>query len=157
MNIVRSVGAEVRGVLSGRYDWMQNPVPPGQFQLLRSQYEGSQLQVRKTLSTYYFWLNTTKPPFDDVRVRQAVNYAVDADELALIYGGQLAPNHQILPPAMPGYHRFDLYPYAMAKHRSDRIFRRPTAQARLPRPPEDRQLVQLLRRDRQSLHPEPRR
>lgn len=117
VSVIRYIGAELRGVLSGRFDWMQNPVPAGQFQQLRRRYEGSQLQVHKTLSTYYFWFNTTKPPFDDVRVRRAVNYAVDANALALIYGGQLAPSHQILPPGMPGYHRFNLYPYDMAKAR----------------------------------------
>ena len=33
-------------------------------------------------------LNTTKPPLDDVRVRQAINYAVDKDAfLATVYKG----------------------------------------------------------------------
>ena len=29
-----------------------------------------------------FYINMTKPPFDDIRVRQAANYAVDKEGLA---------------------------------------------------------------------------
>src|SRR5438128_8108545 len=96
---------------------MQNPVPAASFPRLRDRYEGTQLRVDPTLSTYYFWMNTTKAPFDDVRVRRAVNYAVDPAALGRIYGGQVAPTHQILPPGMPGYHRFDLYPHNLVKAR----------------------------------------
>jgi peptide/nickel transport system substrate-binding protein len=117
VSVIRNPIAEVRDVLSGKVDWMQNPVPAAQFEELRSKYEGIQLRVNKTSSVYYFWLNTTKPPFDDVRIRRAVNYAVDANALQRIYADQIAPTHQILPPGIPGYHRFDLYPYNMTKAR----------------------------------------
>ena len=67
--------------------------------------------------TYYFWMNTRRAPFDDVKVRQAINYAVDPEVLRDVYDEQLAPTHQILPPNMPGYRRFDLYPHNMATAR----------------------------------------
>ena len=60
-------------------------------------------------------MNTTRPPFDDLKVRQAVNYAVDPAALERIYAGQLDGTQQILPPGMPGYEKFDLYPHDMAK------------------------------------------
>jgi peptide/nickel transport system substrate-binding protein len=60
-------------------------------------------------------MNVTKPPFDDVKVRQAVNYALNGEALERIYAGSLKSNQQILPPGMPGYKRFELYPYNMAK------------------------------------------
>lgn len=50
-------------------------------------------------------------------MRQAVNYAVDTDAIARIYGGLLASTHQILPPGIPGYSPFDLYPHSMARAR----------------------------------------
>jgi ABC-type oligopeptide transport system substrate-binding subunit len=52
--------------------------------------------------TWYMGMNTRQPPFDDVRVRQAVNYAVDrAKQVQLAGIGQEA--YSILPPPMPGY------------------------------------------------------
>ncbi len=34
-------------------------------------------------------MNTTRPPFDDLKVRQAVNYAVNTAALERIYAGSL--------------------------------------------------------------------
>ena len=41
----------------------------------------SQLHTNPAAQTSYFFLNTRVPPFDDVRVRQAVNYAVDRNRM----------------------------------------------------------------------------
>jgi peptide/nickel transport system substrate-binding protein len=60
-------------------------------------------------------MNTTQAPFDDLEVRQAVNYAIDPRALERIYAGQLTGTQQILPPGMPGYQRIDLYPHSLAK------------------------------------------
>ena len=59
---------------------------------MKNKYEGTQFRVEPTISTYYFWMNTTQPPFNNLKVRQAVNYAVDAEALERIYAGQIAPN-----------------------------------------------------------------
>ena len=50
-----------------------------------------------------------------MKVRQAVNYAVDSRALERIYTGQIAGTQQILPPGMPGYEKFELYPHDMEK------------------------------------------
>jgi peptide/nickel transport system substrate-binding protein len=46
-----------------------------------------------------------KPPFDDERVRQAVNYAIDRDHVVELLGGPTIqrPTCQILPPNYQGY------------------------------------------------------
>ena len=67
-------------------------------------------RFQDSINTYYFWMNNTKPPFNDVRVRQAVNYAIDPAALTRIFGGRLHPSQQILPPGMPGYQEYKLYP-----------------------------------------------
>ncbi len=44
-----------------------------------------------------------------------VNYAVDPEALERIYAGQVVPTQQVLPPGMPGYKHFELYPYNLGK------------------------------------------
>jgi peptide/nickel transport system substrate-binding protein len=117
VRVVRNPVAEVRGVLAGRFDWMQNPPPGSLFETLRRRFGGSRFRACPILSTYYFWMNTRRPPFDDLRVRRAVNYAVDRRVIRRIYGGQVAPSQQILPPGMPGYRHFALYSHDLAKAR----------------------------------------
>jgi peptide/nickel transport system substrate-binding protein len=82
---------------------------------VKEKYEGTQFRVEPTISTYFFWMNTEQPPFDDVKVRQAVNYAVDSRALERIYAGQLSGSQQILPPGMPGHEEYELYPHDLAK------------------------------------------
>lgn len=60
--------------------------------------------VAPTLSTFYVGLNNAIPPFDDPKVRQAFNYAIDKDILAnVVFRRTRVPAEGILPPKMPGY------------------------------------------------------
>jgi peptide/nickel transport system substrate-binding protein len=111
----RNSSTQVNDVEQGKVDWMQNPVPPDRYHQVKQKFEGTQFRVEHTISTYYFWMNTTRPPFNDLKVRQAVNYAVDSEALERIYAGQIVSTQQILPPGMPGYKKFELYPHSMAK------------------------------------------
>ena len=113
ISVIRNQGAQARELKEGRLDWLFDPPPPKQMAAIEAGAGGAQLRVEPTLSTYYFWLNTQKAPFNNLKVRQAVNYAVDPAALSLIYGGQTVPTSQILPPGMPGYQEFDLYPHNM--------------------------------------------
>jgi peptide/nickel transport system substrate-binding protein len=115
MTVVRNPQTQVNDIEQGKYDWMQNPPPASRLQEVISKYEGTQFEPFSTISTYYFWMNTTKAPFDDLKVRQAVNYAVDPAALERIYSGGLAASHQILPEGLPGHKEFDLYPHDIAK------------------------------------------
>ncbi len=117
VTVVRNPSTQVNDIEQGKYDWMENPPPTDRYAEVKSKYEGSQFRVEPQINTYYFWMNTKKPPFDDVRVRQAVNYAVDPAALERIYAGSLTGTQQILPPGMPGYEKFELYPHDMAKAR----------------------------------------
>jgi peptide/nickel transport system substrate-binding protein len=115
VDVLRNPATQVNDVESGKTDWMGNPPPADRYAEVKSKYEGSQFKVEPTISTYFFWMNTTQAPFDDVKVRQAVNYAIDSRALERIYAGQIAGTQQILPPGMPGYKRLDLYPHSLSK------------------------------------------
>jgi peptide/nickel transport system substrate-binding protein len=106
---------EVHEVERGEVDWMKNQPPPDLYGDIKKRFEGSQFREEPTISVYYFWMNTQRPPFDDLRVRQAVNYAVDPAALERIYAGTIKGTQQVLPPQMPGYRKFELYPHDLAK------------------------------------------
>jgi len=115
ITVLRNKATQVNDTEKGKFDWMQSPPPPDLYSQVKDKYEGTQFRVENTISVYYFWMNTKKPPFDDLKVRQAVNYAVDPQALLRIYAGQIAPTQQILPAGMPGYEKYELYPHDMAK------------------------------------------
>ncbi len=70
--------------------------------------------VNPQMALDYFVLNTHRPLFSDVRLRQAVNYAIDRTTLAALGGGAAPlpdhPTDQYLPPGMPGYRDAHVYP-----------------------------------------------
>jgi peptide/nickel transport system substrate-binding protein len=115
IEVIRNPQTEVNDVESGKLDWMQNEVPSDRYQSVLSKFEGSQFRVEPTVSTYFFWLNTTQAPFNDVKVRQAVQYAVNPAAIERIYSGRMKGLQQILPPGMPGYQELNLYPYNLKK------------------------------------------
>ena len=59
----------------------------------------------------YVPMNVNIPPFNNLKARQAVNYAIDRKAAVKIYGGtNLAlPVCQILPPGFPGYQPYCQY------------------------------------------------
>ncbi len=48
-------------------------------------------------------MNVREKPFTDVKVRQAVNYAIDTARIQKLLAGQAKALNQIYPDGMPGY------------------------------------------------------
>jgi len=72
--------------------------------------DGEQLQ------TGYVSLNVQIKPLDDLKVRQALNMAVNKERITRIVNGRATPADQVLPPLMPGYNAaYKGYPYDVAK------------------------------------------
>jgi peptide/nickel transport system substrate-binding protein len=70
----------------------------------------SQFHVHAEQATVLLFLNTTHPPFDDVRVRRAVNYAVDRAAISESYGSRFAQTTcQLRPPGTVGFRRYCPY------------------------------------------------
>lgn len=115
VKIVRDPQTQVNDIEQGKYQWMQTPVPASRFASVKEKFEGTQFKINPSPNTSYFWMNTKVAPFNDLKVRQAVNYAVDQRALERIYSGQIKGSQQILPPGMPGYSKFELYPHNIDK------------------------------------------
>ena len=115
ITVVRNKATSVNEIERGQSNWMQSILPADSYSKVKDRYEGTQFRVEHPINLYYFWMNTSKPPFDDLKVRQAVNYAVDPAALERIYSGALVAAHQILPEGMPGHEPYNLYPHDMAK------------------------------------------
>jgi len=63
-------------------------------------------------------LNVEVPPFDNLKVRQAMNYAIDKEKLSRLQHGAVVPAEGILPTTMPGYNpNLAGYAYNPAKAR----------------------------------------
>jgi peptide/nickel transport system substrate-binding protein len=115
VKVIANPETAVNDVKEGKIDWMEEPPPPDRFDELRENYEGKQLLITPQIDVYYFWMNVNKAPFNDLRVRQAVNYAIDPAALERIYAGTMVPLQQVLPPAMPGHKSYTPYPHDMKK------------------------------------------
>jgi YVTN family beta-propeller protein len=98
--------ANATAVERGRLDLatLFDSATAGRLAALRTRF-GTRLRSASGLFTEYAWLNGHAPPFDDARVRRAINLAVDRRRVVNLTGGPDAgsPTCQLLPPGMPGY------------------------------------------------------
>ncbi|HJN86284.1 MAG TPA: peptide ABC transporter substrate-binding protein [Dehalococcoidia bacterium] len=61
-------------------------------------------QAPPTFSVQYVGMNVNEPPLDDPKVRQALNLAIDKQEIAtIVLADQVVPANGILPPGFPGF------------------------------------------------------
>ncbi len=88
----------------GEVDIAGDGVPPAKFLQFKNDPKFKErMVVGEQLHTGYLTLKTTLPPFDNLKVRQAVNMAISKDRIVRIINGRATPANQPLPPAMPGY------------------------------------------------------
>jgi peptide/nickel transport system substrate-binding protein len=102
-------GRAVTAVERGQVDVAMG-VPANRLEELRTRY-ASQLHLNPVVGTHFIFLNTTLPPFDDIRVRRALNYAVDRAAVARAQGGLefVRPTCQLRPPSVAGYRPYCPY------------------------------------------------
>ncbi|MET0699383.1 MAG: ABC transporter substrate-binding protein, partial [Mycobacterium sp.] len=105
----KSNTAQVTDIEQNRTDYMSDPPDADRLAEVKSRF-GDRFRMEDSINTYYFWMNNQQAPFNDLKVRQAINYAIDPEALNRVFGGRLHASQQILPPGMPGYEEFKLYP-----------------------------------------------
>ncbi|MEA2442403.1 MAG: peptide/nickel transport system substrate-binding protein [Thermoleophilaceae bacterium] len=101
VKIAKNVQRQAEDVLHGDLDYMQDPPPPDLLPRIRKEAQGRYGEYPSAASVFLF-LNHRTPPFDDPRVRQAAEYALDRGAAERLFGGLLAPACNILPPDVPG-------------------------------------------------------
>jgi len=94
--------AEMNRFLSGEIDFT-NELPTEHFKRLKKEH-AEDVSVAGNLCSYYYIFNTKKAPFDDVRVRQAISYAIDRNIVtdAILAQGQ-KPAYFLTPEITAGF------------------------------------------------------
>jgi peptide/nickel transport system substrate-binding protein len=112
--IVQSYGltveAQITAIENGQADWTLESPPADRLNEIGTKY-ASQAHIETLTAFWYAPMNTRLAPFNNLKARQAVNYAIDRNALVKIFGGPklAAPSCQVLPPGFPGH--VDYCPY----------------------------------------------
>ena len=112
--IVEKIGAspsaELTAVERGTAD-ITNDAPADRLTEVETRF-ASQVHTSPSAALDLLVMNTRVAPFNDLRVRQALNYAVDRGKIASLVGSASQPTCQFLTRYIPGYQRF--CPYTLA-------------------------------------------
>ncbi|MEZ9700562.1 oligopeptide ABC transporter substrate-binding protein OppA [Vibrio sp. 10N.261.46.E8] len=94
--------AEMNRFLSGELDFTYE-VPNEHFRRLQKEYP-EDVNIKGNLCTYYYQFNAQKAPFDDVRVRKAMSYAMNRDIVTkAILGQGQKPAYFLTPEITAGF------------------------------------------------------
>jgi len=88
----------------GEVDVLGDGIPPAKFNEVMSDPKWKDLIASgPQLQTVYITMNVQMKPFDDVRVRKAVNMAINKDRIIKIINGRAIAANQPLPSRIPGF------------------------------------------------------
>ena len=81
-----------RGFPLDRLDWIREALP-------------DTIRIEPQFGVYFFVINTTRPPFDDARVRRALSMAVDRDAIVRTIMADIGAEaaYSFVPPRLPSY------------------------------------------------------
>jgi peptide/nickel transport system substrate-binding protein len=106
-NFGMTVESEVTAVENGQADWVFDPLPADRLGEISTKY-ASHLNLHQLTANWYLPMNTNIAPFNNLKARQALNYAINKNNVVSLYGGsKLAnPTCTILPKGFPGHTNF---------------------------------------------------
>ncbi|UVO06654.1 ABC transporter substrate-binding protein [Pectobacterium polonicum] len=101
---ISSQAAELNRYKSSEID-ITGPLSPIQFASLQKEYP-QEVKISPQLGTYFYQFNTQKPPFDDARVRRALDLSLDKTVIAeKVMGMGQKPAYNLVPQNTGGYTR----------------------------------------------------
>ncbi len=114
-----ALDAQLTAVEQGKADYMQSPLPAGRREEITTRY-AAQVHLSPYSGTFAMFLNTRVPPFDDLRARRAVAFAVDRAQAVAEFNATDGPDGfggvesaavtcQIVPAGITGYRPYCPY------------------------------------------------
>lgn len=99
-----TVEAQITAIQNNQADWTLEPPPADRLGELGRKY-AKQVHIEPLTAFWYVPMNTNLAPFNNLKARQAVNYAIDRKAAVGIFGGPnlASPSCQVLPPGFPGH------------------------------------------------------
>ena len=104
-------------VQNGQIDIAMNNVPPAEYVRVTNDPNWKDNVIAQSgINVHYTSFNVLIKPFDNLKVRQAICYAIDRDKLVKLQSGEATALNQIYPVGMPGHEEnADYYPYDQEK------------------------------------------
>jgi peptide/nickel transport system substrate-binding protein len=101
---------QITAIQNGEADWTLDEPPADRLTELGTKYK-DQVFITPLTAWWYLPMNTNLAPFDNVKARQAVNFALDRKALVNLFGGPALaqPVCQVLPPGFPGHQPYCPY------------------------------------------------
>jgi peptide/nickel transport system substrate-binding protein len=108
MRAVSEDSVRLTGLLTGEFGWIEQ-VPLQRAEALKND-DSVRFHPGGPYLPDLIIFNNSRPPFNDVRVRQAVAWALDREAIAnIIFFGQAVPATEAIPPVSPLYSGVDPY------------------------------------------------
>ncbi len=107
LDVVNYIPAEDRAAAMKRYEAGEldsnNDFPTEQLKDLEAKF-GAQIQRGPQMGTYYYIFKTTKAPWSDIKLRNAISMVIDRDYLAeKVWANAMLPAYSLVPPGVKGY------------------------------------------------------
>ncbi len=100
----QTVEAEVTAVQNNQADWVFDDLPADRLAEVGTKY-AAQVHVNPLTAFWYLPMNVNIAPFNNLKARQAVNWAIDRAAIVKLFGGSnlAQPVCTFLPPGFPGH------------------------------------------------------